>query len=125
MSGWVFDSSAVLAFLRGERGGDRVAAALAGGSISTVNYCEVATKLVENGDDSPKESIAALALAVIPFDAEQAADAAALRPLTRHRGLSLGDRACLALARAQGRAVLTGDRNWEGLEVGVVIELIR
>ena len=127
MSGFVLDASAVLAVLLTEDGAENVLRQVGGASISSVNRCEVGTRLLDLGGsvEESNRRFNGLALDVIPFDAEQAADAAALRLVTRHRGLSLGDRACLALARAQGRAVLTGDRNWEGLKVGVVIELIR
>lgn len=62
---------------------------------------------------------------IIAFDAELADAAASLRQPTRHLGLSLRDRACLALARSVNAAVITADRAWLGLDIGVRIEAIR
>jgi ribonuclease VapC len=64
-------------------------------------------------------------LVIFPLDEAQAREAARLRPSTRAAGLSLGDRACLALAASLKLPVLTADRAWAGLQVGVVVELIR
>ena len=62
---------------------------------------------------------------VVPFDARQAIIASDLRPSTRHLGLSLGDRACLALANSLGAPVMTADRAWAALDVGISITVIR
>lgn len=123
----VLDASAVIAFLKREPGAARVAEAMVGGAISSVNHAEVGTKAVNDGmDDRAVEVLLrGLPLVVHPFDAAQAADAALLRRATARSGLSLGDRACLALARALGASVLTADRPWADLDVGVRIELIR
>lgn len=72
-----------------------------------------------------REWIAALQLDVRPFDRDLAFAAGALLPATRDRGLSLGDRACLALAQELGRTALTTDRAWRDVDVGVAIEVIR
>jgi len=64
-------------------------------------------------------------LGVIPFDGLQARTAARLRAMTRHAGLSLGDRACLALGDRLGYPVVTADRVWAGLQVGTEIIMIR
>ncbi|MEY2953873.1 MAG: hypothetical protein RLZZ401_1960 [Pseudomonadota bacterium] len=112
----VLDSSAVLGYLNGEPGTDVVATHIMGGQacILGVNQTEVLSKLSDWG--MPMEeacaAVAKLALQVIPFTAELAIEAARLRQPTRPQGLSLGDRACLALARQRQCAVLTGDRSW-------------
>jgi PIN domain nuclease of toxin-antitoxin system len=62
---------------------------------------------------------------VVPFEREQIYEVARLRRLTHHEGLSLADRACLALARIYDAPVLTRDRAWRSLKVGVVVRLIR
>jgi PIN domain nuclease of toxin-antitoxin system len=129
----VLDSSARLALLNGEPGADEVIEALARGArVSSVNYCEVLGKLVDAGvpaadAERALEAARALesALEIVGFDREHARAAAALREATRARGLSLGDRACLALARALGVPAVTADRSWKGLELGVAIRPVR
>lgn len=95
--------------------------------ISSVNYAEVVTKLVDWGYANwfAEDMFQAMGILIIPFDAHQALEAGILRAKTRSKGLSLGDRACLALAKATGRIALTADRAWADLDVGVAIELIR
>ena len=123
----VLDASALLALSLGEPGGARVAEALTDAVISAVNLCEVLTRLSDLGADPAEAArdITARELPVIDFDAAQAAMAAALRPSTRHLGLSLGDRACLALAILRKARVVTADRAWAGLDLGVGIDVIR
>lgn len=123
----VLDSSAVLAILFREPAGDVVRARMPDAAISVVNYVEVITKLVDRdmSDARIEEVLASLEMTVEPFDAAQALAAGLLRRPTRAAGLSLGDRACLALALTLGAPVLTADRAWAGLEVGVPIEVVR
>ena len=128
MSSAVLDASALLAMLHGEPGGDQVADALDDGAvISAVNLSETVARLTDTGR-SPEDIerlIKDTAVEVIPFDEELAYAAGLLRPSTRHAGLSLGDRACLALAQRLGLPALTADRVWQGLSVGVDIRVIR
>lgn len=128
MSSAVLDASAVLALLNGEPGAVRVAAAVqAGAIVSAVNFSEVAAKLLEANmpQGAVEESIRILDLSIASFGTEMAFRAAALREPTRRQGLSLGDRACLALAQAEGVPVLTTDRAWADLALGVVVEVVR
>jgi ribonuclease VapC len=127
MADCVLDASAVLARLRQERGSDVVQARASGAFISAVNYAEVIGKLIDLGVSHDAVSIAVgdLELAILPFDEIDAARAGALRAVTRHRGLSLGDRACVALAERLGLPVLTADRAWAELDLGVEVVLIR
>ena len=99
----VFDSSAVLAIAFGEHGADRAADALGDGVLSAVNASEVVARLVERGasDEDARESLRGFGLAIRPFDEGLAIAAGLLRRSTRTHGLSLGDRACLALARRE------------------------
>lgn len=122
----VLDASAVLAWMKGKAGAERVEAAL-GGYISTVNLAEVTTKSAELGHDPSaiRLDLLGMGLRVVLFSAEHSDLAARLRPLTRTAGLSLGDRACLALALSLGLPVLTADRAWAALNVGVRVELLR
>ena len=124
---FILDASALLCLLQDEKGAERVAAALPGAQIGAVNFSEAFGKLVEVGleEEAVDSLIASLQLQVIPFDREQARAAASLRRRTREFGLSLGDRACLALARIQGAIALTCDRSWTRFEAGCRVELAR
>jgi PIN domain nuclease of toxin-antitoxin system len=95
--------------------------------ISAVNYSEVLAKAVERGADQPEAEsfLNSFSLLVVPFDREQGYVTASYRRPTRHLGLSLGDRACLALGSLRKLPVLTADRAWAALDVGVTVEIIR
>jgi PIN domain nuclease of toxin-antitoxin system len=123
----VLDASALMAVLREEPGAAAVEAVLDHAAISAVNLSEVQAKLVERGTASDRtwSSLIDLDLAVVDFDAAQARVAGDLRSLTRAQGLSLGDRACLALAQALGLPVMTADRAWASLEVEIKIRTVR
>ena len=124
----VLDASALLALLNSEPGADRVAAAMThGAAMSAVNYSEVIAKLRDNGMalDEVIAILTPLSIQVIDFTTAHAARAGDLRPPTRAAGLSLGDRACLALADEMGAPALTTDRGWERLTIGVTISVIR
>ena len=127
MTDCVMDASAILALVRSEPGADVVRFRIPRSVVSTVNVAEVGTKLVDWGMSSAglRRVILNLGFDVRPFDADQAVAAAALRAATRGHGLSLGDRACLALARSTGLPVLTADRAWRGVGLDVEIEVIR
>ena len=127
MPSYVFDSSAVLAILLRERGDVYASQRLTDALVSAVNLVEVITKLIDLGTTASDidEVLTKLSLKIVDFNETQAFYAGFLRTVTRTKGLSLGDRACLALARATGRIALTADRAWADLDVGVTIELIR
>jgi PIN domain nuclease of toxin-antitoxin system len=123
----VADASAIIALLVGEKFRRFNPADLNGTLISSVNLAEVLTRLPELGvpEDAAEGALAELNLRVIAFNEAQARATARLRPATRRAGLSLGDRACLALADAMGCPAVTADRVWGGLDVGVDVVLIR
>ena len=127
--GYVLDASALMCLVNGEPGAERVAAVLPRAVISAANLAEVGTKLNELGADSEtaRALLAPLHLVVVTFDEAAAFAAGALRMATRGHGLSLGDRACLALAAQRGAVALTADRAWTqvGEVVGVSVELLR
>jgi PIN domain nuclease of toxin-antitoxin system len=127
MADWALDASAVLAFFRNEPGGELVERVFAASQITAINFSEVIGRLVDFGLDPADAAAAARACgyAVVPFDEELGVRAGQLRGATRHLGLSLGDRACLALAGREGLPVLTADRVWASLDIGVEIRLIR
>jgi ribonuclease VapC len=123
----VLDASALIALIRGESGADRVIACLPQAIISTVNVAEVQTRLVAAGLDEKLAwwHIAEAGCLAVPFDQDQARIAGSLVKVTRAYGLSLGDRACLALAIQRQGAVYTTDRAWKSLDLGIYIEVIR
>lgn len=123
----VMDASAILCLLNGEKGADQVAAALSGSIIGAANYAEVVGKLRDSGmtAEDADEALGVLDLDVRPFTRAQAARAGYLRPETKEAGLSLGDRACIALALDLNGTAVTCDREWkkpkiEGLKLRVV-----
>jgi PIN domain nuclease of toxin-antitoxin system len=124
---WILDASAVLALLNNESGADAVRDTLPNAAISAVNLAEVISRLIAVGmpEDKTKEILSALGLEVAPFTEEEAFQRGLLYPKTKPMGLSLGDRACLALAKVRGVRALTADRSWQALDIGVQIELIR
>jgi ribonuclease VapC len=123
----LLDASALLALLRKEAGWDRVMEALPRAAIGAVNLAEVVAKLQDHGmpDERIRANIEALELPVEPFDASLAIEAGLLRKASRSIGLSLGDRACLALGAALGAKILTSDQAWRRLDLGIDIEFIR
>ena len=132
-SGAVLDASALLAYLRGEAGSEIVEVALGlGAVISSVNYAEVLSRLVDVGEAPEKadqrlreRGLLDSLLTVVPLGEDDGVTIAQLRPLTRNQGLSLGDRACLATGLRRGWPVLTADWGWEAVDVGVTVRLIR
>jgi len=123
----VFHASALLALIRGEPGADIVASHLGRAAMSSVNVAEVYGRLLREAfrPEEFRRDIEAIDFKLHSFDAEQAFLAGRLEPATRPLGLSLGDRACLALALSLGVPALSGDRRWAGAEVGVEINLFR
>ena len=123
MTRHVIDASAALAHLLDEAGGDRVVPHLKDGLISAVNLSEVVTRLIRTGANPMRADY--LGWTVVDHDADLAHATGRLWPVTAHLGLSLADRACLALAQREGLPVLTGDRAWAALDLGVDVVLIR
>lgn len=126
---YVLDSSALLALLLGEPGGESVVAALPNSAMSAVNWAEVAGRLRVRGvsRQDADEALGSVRVAIIAADGKLAAEAGHLRSITDSAGLSLGDRFCLALALSINASVLTADRAWSSIagSVGLEIELIR
>lgn len=123
----VLDASALLALLFDEPGRAVVNDALPGAAISAVNWSEVLQKGVAAGVELERQQsrLQLMGLLVYPFTAEDAALTASLWPRTRSAGLSLADRACLALGARLGVPVLTTDGAWAGIDVGVEVRLLR
>lgn len=127
MTGYILDSSVVLAVLLDETGADRGLQYFQKGQCCSVNVTEVVARLIDKGR-TPDEATADFidtGLSVDDFGADLAVHAGRLRAMTKHKGLSLGDRACLALAIQKGAIAVTADRQWADLDVGCAIEIIR
>ncbi|MCR2806621.1 type II toxin-antitoxin system VapC family toxin [Paenibacillus soyae] len=125
----VLDASAVLALLFRERGSELVAQYVESFEtcLSAVNFSEVVAKQRELHipEESTMEYLGLLGIEIVAFDSEAAIQTAALREVTKFRGLSLGDRACLALGKMRNCPVLTADKAWSGTNLGVEIIVIR
>lgn len=114
----VLDASAVLVYLKQEPGHEPVRDAIhKGASISTVNFSEVLTKVIEKGANPNEVASRLLALGLFPqpFTEEDARQAASIYSITRALGLSLGDRACLSLSLRLGIPAITADKIWKKL----------
>ena len=122
----VMDASAVLAILFGERGADVAAASARGARLSTVNLTEILEKIARRTDtcDAVLPTLAELKIDIVPFDHHQARLAADLK-LRVGKNDSFADRACLSLALASALPVVSADRAWADLDIGVDIRMIR
>jgi ribonuclease VapC len=123
----VLDASAVLAVIRREPGYENVLPLMVGAQISCVNVSEVFCKAVSKGGslEAVRRMLVSLPVSAVPFDEEQATIAASLYPSTHKRGVSFADRACLALGISQSAVIVTGDREWESLDLGVEVRRFR
>jgi len=123
----ILDASAIMAVVFQEPGEAVVRGIARETAASAVNVAEVYSRAIERGSTEALVDLAisTLAINVRHFDALDARAAARLRAPTRHLGLSLGDRACLALAQRLDLPVLTADRSWAKLDIGVEVHLIR
>ena len=124
----VLDASAMLALLHEEPGSEKLTIEMLRGSVtSAVNAAEVHTKLVARGEDESdawEDTLSAVG-EVLPYTADQARVSGGLAKYTRSIGLSLGDRACLALGLSLKAPVFTTDKAWKNLSVGLRIHVIR
>jgi PIN domain nuclease of toxin-antitoxin system len=124
----VLDASALLAILNQEAGSDKLTPELLSvAACGAINLAEVQGKLVQQGlapDDAWEATLSPVREAV-PFTPDQAKLAGSLIAETRPSGLSLGDRACLALGVALNAPIYTADKSWKNLKIGVRIHVIR
>jgi PIN domain nuclease of toxin-antitoxin system len=125
----VLDTSAVLAYLFEEAGAEQVSPVLetASGLISSVNFAELVSKLIDKGMPPAiiRETLFGLELELVPHDEKQAFITGELRTVSKTYGLSLGDRACLALGIVKQLPVLTADRIWLNVPVQTEVRVIR
>jgi PIN domain nuclease of toxin-antitoxin system len=127
VSEYVVDASAIIALARGEKGFERVEEFRERSVVSAVNLMEAFSRIVRH-DVEPQRVHSFLRQAfpiVIPFDREQSETAAIIHAGSRNLGLSHGDAACLALGSMRKATVLTGDRAWKQVDLGVKIMLFR
>lgn len=123
----VLDASALLAILQGEPVGAPLQEVLPQAALSAVNWSEVVQKALDRDIevDNLRHEIEALGVRIVPFSADHAERAAHLRAATRHLGLSLGDRSCLAVAMDLKLPAVTTDKDWKALRIGVEIRVVR
>ena len=127
----VLDASSVIALINREKGCEIVEKYLEDAIISTVNFAEVISVVNRELFKSEADRIEGLKLItdtlpqIIDFDINQAIISGELDSITKKYGLSLGDRACLALAKYKNIPVLTADKTWSKLNLGIKIKLIR
>ncbi|ABE05009.1 PIN domain protein [Rickettsia bellii str. RML Mogi] len=126
MSSVIFDASALLALIKNEPTNLKLETFLGNICMSSVNISEVASILLDKiSYQECKDIIEPLINSIIAFDQEQSFLAANIKKQTKHLGLSLGDRACIALGLATGYPVYTADKAWAKLQVNCKIILIR
>lgn len=127
MASIVLDASVILAHLGSEPGSERALEFFGDALISAVNLSEVIAKLAERGVDLglARAALSRCGLQVVVFDEDLAERTGVLRPKTKALGLSLGDRACLALAERSALPVLTADKTWKDLDLPVEVQLLR
>jgi ribonuclease VapC len=127
MASGVLDASAVLAHIQKERGSEGIVEVAPDAIMSAVNLAEVYSKLMDRGlSQSDADSIIyRYGFEIAPFDEGLAQRSGALRLQTKRLGLSLADRACLALAQREALPVYTTDRAWTKLNIGIDVRVVR
>lgn len=123
----IIDTSVVLAFFKVEPGWEATGELLREAGMCSVNASELVAKFIDFGKsgEQARELVRALGIEIFPADETLALDSGALRQGTRHLGLSLGDRFCLALGQRENLPVYTADRRWAELAGGIDVRLIR
>lgn len=124
----VLDASALLVLIQNEKGADVIKPLLKRAVMSTINVAEVLTAL-QRVEIYPKDAIVSIRdiiQVIVPFDLEQAQGAAELQPYVCPKGLSLGDRACIALGQKLQAPIYTADKIWGELQLtNTIINIIR
>jgi ribonuclease VapC len=127
-AGHVLDASALLAVLQREAGAEVVLPLIEGALMSSVNWSEVVQKAAARGvavGRRMRRDVEAIGVRIVPFAPDDAEAAAGIWSAAPRAGLSLGDRACLALARDRGAVALTTDRAWATLPLNVPVRVVR
>jgi ribonuclease VapC len=123
----VVDASAVLTLLLGENGSDVVLQIVDESEMSAVNLSECMQRAIDRGHAAKTvaDLVEEIGVTIVPFDTQMAQETAELRSETKTLGISLGDRACLALAKIRSAPAYTADQRWGELNIGIDIRLIR
>jgi PIN domain nuclease of toxin-antitoxin system len=124
----VLDASALLAVLNREAGADVVVPLLPAAIMSAVNWSEVVQTALARGvvaGSGMRQDVEATGVSILPFEVGDGEGAARVWQRAPRRGLSLGDRACLALAEVRGGTAVTADRGWAHLGLGIQVLVIR
>jgi ribonuclease VapC len=125
---YVFDATALIALVESEPGYQRVQELVGRSTISAINVAEAVNKFVERGSalDAVQNSLRRLELLVVDWSEEMAYQSAEFTRFNQSHGLSLGDRACLTLARRLHATAVTSDRTWKRIpSLGVPIMIFR
>jgi len=119
MSKVVLDSSALIALIKNEAGADLVEQHLGRIVMSSLNIAEAAGILIDLGlsHEECKNNIEPYIDVIVPLDIQQSFEIAFLKKHTKHKGLSIGDRACITLGIETGLPIYTADRIWAGLNL--------
>jgi PIN domain nuclease of toxin-antitoxin system len=128
MSKIVFDASTLIALFAKEKGYEFIKKHMKDAIISSVNIAEVYKYCIETQDlseDEAKKLVKLSDIKIIEFTGEQALISASLVNKTKQYGLSLGDRACIALGISRSHDIITCDQIWHKLDVGVKIMMAR
>ena len=123
----VLDSSALVAVFFNETGANKVLPHMNKAIICSVNMAEVVHVMMRKGQsfEQAQSLFSALNIEVAAFDARLGFLSSQISAVTDKKGLSLGDRACLALGLAQKLPILTADTAWKDLDLGADIKIIR
>lgn len=122
----ILDSSALLALIQEEPGAEVIKPLLNFSVMSTVNITETLSVL-HRTNLSSQEGLALIAdiiTTIVPFDLEQAKSCADLHPLVKTKGLSLADRACIALGIKLQLPIYTADKIWLELKNVITADII-
>jgi PIN domain nuclease of toxin-antitoxin system len=122
MSKIVFDSSAIITLFAKEKGYEFIKKYIKDGIISSVNIAEVykyCINIQHLTEEDTRKLITMLDIRIIDFTNDQALVTAMLVEPTKKYGLSLGDRACIALAIEGQYSVITCDTIWQKVDVGI------
>ncbi len=124
----IFDTSAILALINLEKGYDLVLPIIDKAIMSTVNVAEVAKFLIDKESYTRAKAstlIDSTLHGIIPFTTSQALTSAEIIKETKKYGLSLGDRACIALSMETGYPIYTADKMWQKLDLDLDIVYVR